>query len=403
MSGRVLIIGGGLAGLSTARHLGEEAVLLEAAGEVGGLCRSTRRDGYTFDVSGHLLHFRRPAIRRLVGSLLPRQLRRHRRRAFVSFRGRLVDFPFQAHLYQLPPRIRRECLEGFLEADDRKGWSGLAPPEDFGSWIRYHFGPGIARHFLEPYNRKMWQVPLRELETEWAEWAVPVPTVEQVRRAAAGGPDPSLGYNPVFYYPRQGGIGALARALAREVTRLHLRRRVVAVDLTRRRVTTREGRTFYFERLVSTAPLPELLRMTRGLPPALLEAGEKLRYRSVCVFNVGLSRPGLPGRHWIYFPGRGVPFYRVGFAATSSPPAPRRAASPSTSRSPAARALRLVVAGSGGKCGPGWSKWASWKRERSRTWSTSFTSPTPTSSTIVGVRRSSRPSCANWRAGESRR
>ena len=315
----MLIIGGGLAGLSTARHLGEEAVLLEAAGEVGGLCRSTRRDGYTFDVSGHLLHFRRPVIRRLVGSLLPRQLRRHRRRAFVSFRGRLVSFPFQAHIYQLPPRIRRECLEGFLEADDRKGWSGLTPPEDFGSWLRYHFGAGIARHFLEPYNRKMWQVPLRELETQWAEWAVPVPTVEQVRLAAEGGPDPALGYNPVFYYPRQGGIGTLARALAREVPGLHLRSKVVQIDLKRRRVTTREGRTFYFEHLVSTAPLPELLRMMRGLPAAFLEAGERLSYRSVCVFNVGLSRPGPPGRHWIYFPGRGVPFYRVGFASNFFP------------------------------------------------------------------------------------
>ena len=50
MSGRVLVIGAGLAGLSAARHLGAGAVVLEGAGEVGGLCRSYRRDGYTFPV-----------------------------------------------------------------------------------------------------------------------------------------------------------------------------------------------------------------------------------------------------------------------------------------------------------------------------------------------------------------
>jgi protoporphyrinogen oxidase len=319
LSDGVLIIGGGLAGLSSSWHLGRGSVLLEASEEVGGLCRSYRRGDYTFDVSGHLLHFRRPVIRRLVGSILPRQLRRHQRRAFISFRRKLIDYPFQAHLSQLPEKVRRECLEGFLEADGRKSWGSRLPPEDFGAWLRYHFGAGIARHFLEPYNRKMWQVPLEELVPEWAEWAVPVPTVEQVRAAADRGADRSLGYNPLFYYPRAGGIGSLARAMAREVTGLHLGQKVVEVDLRRRRVRTREGRTFYFERLISTVPLPELLRMTKGISPSTVEAGEKLRHVSVCVFNVGLSRPGPAEPHWIYFPDGKVPFYRVGFTLNFSP------------------------------------------------------------------------------------
>lgn len=313
MSGRVLIIGGGLTGLSAAWHLGDDALLLEAAGEVGGLCRSYRKEGYLFDVSGHLLHFRRPVIRRLVGTLLPRELRRHRRRAYVRFRNRMVDYPFQAHLYQLPPKIRQECYEGFLEADDRKGWGVQIPPENFAAWIRYHFGPGIARHFLEPYNRKMWQVPLAELTAEWADWAVPVPTAEEIRIAAEGGRQ-AFGYNPVFFYPRRGGIGALPRALAEDVLHLHLNEKVVEVDLGRRRVLTARGRTFHFESLISTVPLPELLRMTKGISPSLAEAGEGLRFVSVCVFNVGISRPGPVDIHWIYFPSERMPFYRVGFA-----------------------------------------------------------------------------------------
>ena len=46
MSRRVVIIGGGLTGLSAAVSLGREAVLLEGSAEVGGLCRSYRRDGW---------------------------------------------------------------------------------------------------------------------------------------------------------------------------------------------------------------------------------------------------------------------------------------------------------------------------------------------------------------------
>ena len=67
MGTSTLIIGGGLAGLSAGWHLGREATVLEASSTVGGLCRSYRREGYTFDISGHLLHFRRPDIRRRRG------------------------------------------------------------------------------------------------------------------------------------------------------------------------------------------------------------------------------------------------------------------------------------------------------------------------------------------------
>jgi len=349
VSRRVVIIGGGLTGLSAARHLGDEAVVLEAAREVGGLCRSYRRDGYLFDVSGHLLHFRRPVIRRLVSSLLPRRLGRHRRRAFIHFRGRLVDYPFQAHLHQLPPKVREECLEGFLNAQDRRAWAGQIPPPDFGAWVRHHFGAGISRHFLEPYNRKLWRVSLSELTAEWAEWAVPVPTSEQVRAVAEGRGEETFGYNPVFFYPRQGGIGSLAHALAGEVLHLHLGEKAVEVDLTRRRVTTARGRHFYFEHLVSTAPLTELLRICKGIPPSLSEAGEKLRCVSVCIFNVGLSRPGPAGPHWIYFPGRTFPFYRAGFTHNFSP----------TSAPEGCQSLYVEVSqppGGTGGCRPRWEE-----------------------------------------------
>ncbi len=319
MGGEVLVIGGGLTGLSAARELGEKAVLLEAAGEVGGLCRSYRRGPYLFDVSGHLLHFRKPVVRRLVGSLLPRRLARHPRRAHIHFRRRLVDYPFQANLHQLPEKVRKECLEGFLEAEDRRSWGGSIPPADFGAWVRHYFGAGISRHFLEPYNRKLWQVPLSQLGTDWAEWAVPVPTARQVREAADGSGRARFGYNPVFYYPREGGIGSLAQAMAREVVHLHLGEKAVEVDLARKRVTTARGRRFHFEHLISTAPLTSLLQMCKGISPSMAEAGEKLRYVSVCVFNIGLSRPGNHLSHWTYFPEKGFPFYRVGFAHNFAP------------------------------------------------------------------------------------
>jgi len=313
-----LIIGGGLAGLSAGWHLGRASTLLEASSAVGGLCRSYRRDGYTFDISGHLLHFRRPAVRRFVSATLPGALARHRRRAFVHFQGRLVHYPFQAHLHELPARVRDECLRGFFKAAGEKE-AGAATPGDFAGWLRHHFGEGIVKHFLGPYNRKMWRVPLSRIDPAWASWAVPVPTPAQVRQSGGAGTNLRLGYNPIFSYPREGGIGVLATALARGDMRLHLGEKVVGVDLRRRRAETLSGRVWEFERLISTAPLPELLRMTRGLPPALSAAAERLRCVSICVVNVGLARPAAQQAHWLYFPEPTYPFYRVGITTNVAP------------------------------------------------------------------------------------
>ena len=61
----IVIVGGGVAGLAaafTAERLGASTMVLEAGPEPGGLTRSLRTRGYTFDCSGHVstCRIRRP-------------------------------------------------------------------------------------------------------------------------------------------------------------------------------------------------------------------------------------------------------------------------------------------------------------------------------------------------------
>ncbi|MCX5714293.1 MAG: NAD(P)-binding protein, partial [Candidatus Omnitrophica bacterium] len=60
---KIIILGAGLAGLSAAWHLskrGREYQIFVNVPEIGGLCRSKKTAGFTFDCDGHLLHFRSP-------------------------------------------------------------------------------------------------------------------------------------------------------------------------------------------------------------------------------------------------------------------------------------------------------------------------------------------------------
>ena len=92
-----LIIGAGLAGLSTASHLkGHDFLVLEAEDYVGGKARSEVIDGFTFDVTGHWLHLRDPDIRDMILNLMGSDHFLRIRRKLFGSHGVYTRYPFQA-------------------------------------------------------------------------------------------------------------------------------------------------------------------------------------------------------------------------------------------------------------------------------------------------------------------
>jgi len=99
------------------RARGVAASVLERGDCVGGACRTLARDGFHFDLTGHLLHLARAESHELVARLgLTRDLKRHRRRAGHRAGGTVSPYPLQIHTHRLPPAMRRDCLLGFVEA-----------------------------------------------------------------------------------------------------------------------------------------------------------------------------------------------------------------------------------------------------------------------------------------------
>ncbi|MBI4370722.1 MAG: FAD-dependent oxidoreductase [Elusimicrobia bacterium] len=319
----VLILGGGLAGLSAAHHLGglgvSSRLVLEARQTPGGTAGSVRRGGFTFDYTGHLLHLHDPCGKRLILDLLDGNVALHERRARVFSRGVLTPYPFQANTRGLPPAVVLDCVAGFLETVHRPRRLPRRP--DFLSWSRATFGEGITRHFMRPYNEKLWRASLSRLTTEWQGRFVPKPSPAEVLLGALGGGDAHFGYNASFRYPVRGGIQALPDALAARLEPgvLRLGAAVEAVDLREKAVLARDLGEVRYERLVNTLPLARFLDLARPLPLAVREARGRLRWNTVWNLNLGVARPDVSDAHWIYFPERRFPFYRVGVSSHFSP------------------------------------------------------------------------------------
>ena len=317
---KTLILGGGLAGLSTAYHLeksgSSDYLILEKENEPGGLCRSIYKDGFTFDYSGHLLHLHTPYGKKLVRELLGPRLQRLTRRAHIYTGSWQVPFPFQAHLYALPQDVRRACVDGLLAAKR----APQTAPKNFEQWCLRAFGKGIYQAFMRPYNTKLWGRAPRELTTEWCGPFVPVPSVAQIKQSAVKKPKQMFGYNASFYYPKQGGCGALAYALAARVSSCRLNTPVTQIDLKNKTVRA-GGKTFSYDTLVNTLPLPVFLRLLKNAP-ALTKKSAGLCVQPITVYQAALAGTP-PPFHWAYFPDASDPFYRVGvqsnFAEKNAP------------------------------------------------------------------------------------
>ena len=153
-----MILGAGLTGLAATLHLRDLPVLLvEREQRIGGKARSHRRDGFTFDLTGHWLHLRDPMIQELVRNLFePGALIEVERRTMVWTHRTMVPYPFQANIHRLPRAVWRQCFAGFIAARFRAWSSNRAQPSNFEEFIVSQFGTGMARHFFVPYYSKFW-------------------------------------------------------------------------------------------------------------------------------------------------------------------------------------------------------------------------------------------------------
>ena len=308
---RIVIVGGGLAGLSAAYHLREhEPAVYEKETSVGGLCRSFTQDGFTFDCTGHLVHLRNQYVKDLVGQLLPNAFNTYERLSSIYSKSTTTPYPFQANTYGLPPEVVKECVIGFVESMHVERNGG---PKNFHDWVMKTFGSGIAKHFMLPYNEKFWKQDLRTITADWVSWSIPKPSLEEVVNGALGLTNKGMGYNPKFIYPKNGGIQCLPEALGKSVKDVHTGETIQHIDTRKKYVRMLSGREHQFDFLVSTLPIPLLYRMLTDAPDELKDAASKLSAVSVLNINLGIDRPGISDQHWIYYPEHDYVFSRVGF------------------------------------------------------------------------------------------
>ena len=322
---RIVIIGAGPTGLGAGYRLRElghtNFVILEARDTVGGLASSERSaNGFTYDIGGHVLFSHYEYFDRLFDRLLGNEYQELRRESWVWMFDRFLPYPFQNNIRYLPREVVLECLLGLIEAQKR--------PIDVGRFANFEeliygiFGEGIAKHFMMPYNFKVWAHPPRMMNKDWIGERVPVVNLERVLgNVVLDRDEVTWGPNATFKYPRYGGTGGLFERMRPYVRdQLRLGARTVAVDADRKEVVLEDGSREPYDALLSTMPMDCLVAaMTGNVPGEVAEHAKRLRHSGSYIVGVGVRQPAPSKKNWMYFPEDNCPFYRVTYLSNYSP------------------------------------------------------------------------------------
>ncbi|MDD5687979.1 MAG: FAD-dependent oxidoreductase [Elusimicrobia bacterium] len=309
-----IIIGGGLTGLSTAYHLrNKNFILLEKENTVGGICKSVKTDtGFTYDYTGHLLHIKNSYVKMLIHKLLRNNIDLKIRNSWIFSNSVFTQYPFQANLYGLPKKVINECIEGVIEAKLTNLPAG--GQLSFYDWCLKTFGKGISKHFMIPYNRKLWKIDTRKLTTKWMGDYIPQPNLKEVIDGAFNSNKKMFGYNSTFYYPRKSGIQSLIDSIKKEIpdTKIKTNINIMSINIKSKIIKTNLG-DMQYKNIVSTIPLPEIIKLIKNSPSKIRRLSGELDWVSLLNINIGINRKNVSDKHWVYFPENKYIFYRVGF------------------------------------------------------------------------------------------
>jgi len=322
---RILIVGGGIAGLSAAYRLGQarrqgapiDESLVEAADRVGGVIRTDRVEGCLVEAGPDSFLREKPeaaALAREFGlgdSLLGSN--DSTRRTYILQKGRLQPLP-DGLLLMVPTRVWPVIATPLIPwssklAMAREWLTGRAPggpapdgDESVASFIGRHFGSGMLDHITEPllagvYGGDSASLSVRSVLGRFRQMEEKHGSLTRaaltLRKAAAGAHPASI------FMTLRDGLGSLVDGLETRIEpgRVALRQRVVRLESTpdadggpRYRAVFKDGAVREADRVILALPAWASAALLAEIDPALSDQLARIPYSSA--LTVALAYDG---------------------------------------------------------------------------------------------------------------
>ena len=304
MKTKYLIIGAGISGLTFANYA-DDYLIVEKEKEVGGYCRTTKRNGYTWDYAGHFFHFKTDEFKKKFLDVVSKDdIVTQDKCTKILYNNSMVDYPFQTNIHQLEKSEFIDCLYDLFNKEEKEKYN------NFLDMLYGKFGKSIVEKFLKPYNEKLYAVDLTKLDVEAMGRFFPYADKEQIIKNMKESNNSS--YNNSFLYPKD-GAGSFIKILYDNLdkNKVLLNTSVTSINEKKKTAILSDGTNIEYEYLINTSPLNRFLDL---FDDKYNDLKNKLSYNKVLVFNLGFDKKSkLNKEHWIYIPSKDCNYYRIGF------------------------------------------------------------------------------------------
>lgn len=319
------ILGGGISGLSLAyflqyEHGIDKYEILEKNSDCGGLCTTFDKNGFKYDIGGHIMFSSNKEILDFEVGLMGDEIHKKRRSNKIWYKNRFVKYPFENGLHVLDKEEVYECLRDYVINNHPK-------PNNVKEWFYHTFGTSISDKYMLPYNEKIWKIKPEEMGMHWVE-RIPKPPAEDVIKSAIGIETEGYTHQLYFYYPKEGGFQTVVRKFESKLKKDYILTekdvQTVYKENGKWVVETQNSKHSY-ENLVSTIPIFKLMKVLKEkVPQNVIDAVNNLRYNSMAVVLVGLNKVKHSDLTAVYVPEKDSLTHRycfgAGFADSLSPP-----------------------------------------------------------------------------------
>lgn len=311
------IIGAGASGLAAGMFLKHPFEIFEKNNYPGGLISSFTDQGFTFDLGPHILFSKNQKILHFIIQSLGKNVYQSKRNNKVYFKNKFIKWPFENSLSELDPEDNYYCLINFL---NNKFKTKFSKPKDLEQWLLHHFGEGICKSYLFPYNEKIWNVSVSKLSMIWAD-RIPLPSASDVIKSAIGIKTEGNKHQLYYYYPLRNGYQAIADIWSKKLP-IRYNFKVDKIEKTKKRTFLIFSGKQYFEseRIISTMPIHELMKIIKNsIPDFVQKAVNSLLVNSVIIVSLGIRGEDFEKYSAVYFPQSDFLVNRISFPKTFSP------------------------------------------------------------------------------------
>jgi|ETN02SMinimDraft_2_1059926.scaffolds.fasta_scaffold03554_2 protoporphyrinogen oxidase len=338
MKKKVLVLGGGASGLSTAWRLAENKIpvdLIESSTKVGGLASTVEHGKYYFDYGPHYFFSERSEIVRKVMSIYKKyykhdMLVKHRD-VLLSFHGKFLKYPLSIKniLFEISIYDSIHIALSYFKSQAKEYTKQLVNKftyiDNFETWAKLNFGEYLYKIFFRPYTEQFWGIKCNKLAPKTLPTSHQLSLIKTLKlvfhkkiakkNASLAERESSL----LLRYPPK-GIGGVTDSIAKEAKRLGVRFNLgycvkeIKRDKSKSFVVTalKNGKIKRFKSdfIVSTIPLIPMLGMLKPIPPKnIIKSSKELDFLSFIILYIVVDEREILPSSYLYFVGR--PYNRI--------------------------------------------------------------------------------------------